>query len=164
MKNSKSSMGQIGPNLGISWDKRYGVEESKKRKEKLKQRMKDNDFGVGLKHSDEFKIKQAERLEGSKNHAWRGGISFDEYCKIFSVQEFKDMIKERDNNICLNPSCKRMKTYLVIHHIDYDKQNCDLKNLICVCNSCNSLANTNREWHKSWYQAILYRRYNYEYK
>ena len=125
--------------------------------------MKNNNFAVGMKHTDEFKIKMSERLEGSNNPAWRGGISYDEYCKIFSVQEFKDMIKERDGNKCLNPSCKKIKTYLVIHHIDYIKQNCDLNNLITVCNSCNSAANIDREWHKSWYQAILQKRYNYEY-
>ncbi len=48
---------------------------------------------------------------------------------------------------------------LVIQHIDYNKKNCKLSNLITVCSSCNGKANGNREWHTAWYKAIIHRRY-----
>lgn len=94
---------------------------------------------------------------------WRGGISCEPYCVDWSFKEFKDMIKERDGFKCLNPDCWRTTERLAIHHVDYNKKNCNVNNLITVCTSCNTRANTNRVWHKHWYQAILHKRYNYIY-
>jgi hypothetical protein len=101
---------------------------------------------------------------GSNHGRWKGGISYDEYCDIFGNLEFKDIIKNRDGYKCLNPYCNSKYSRLSVHHIDYNKKNCDKENLITLCISCNSKANTNRKWHKSWYQAIMYRRYNIIYK
>lgn len=101
---------------------------------------------------------------GDGNPCWRGGVSFEKYCEIWKDTEYKDFIKERDGYKCLNPYCnRRYLNYLNIHHIDYDKKNCHPNNLITVCVSCNSLANVDRKWHKAWYQAIMSKRYNYEF-
>ena len=60
----------------------------------------------------------------------------------------------------MNPDCNfKFNDRLVIHHIDYNKKNCNLNNLITLCRSCNAKANYNRDWHKSWYQAIMFKRY-----
>lgn len=96
---------------------------------------------------------------GSGNPSWQGGKSFEPYCPIWKDQEYKSDIRERDGNRCLNPYCYGNDNVLSIHHIDYDKKNCHPSNLITVCRSCNSRANTNRTWHKSWYKAIMYRRH-----
>ena len=85
------------------------------------------------------------------------------YCSEWDFKEFKDLIKYRDRFVCLNPDCWGTAGRLAIHHIDYNKKNCELRNLITICTSCNSRANTDREWYTSWYQAILSRRYNYKY-
>ncbi len=53
---------------------------------------------------------------------------------------------------------------MAIHHIDYDKKNCELKNLITLCINCNSKANFDREWHTSFYKRILSIRYGYTYE
>jgi len=99
---------------------------------------------------------------GSNSTNWRGGISFETYCAVWQDKEYKQDIRDRDGNKCLNPYCNSPnKKDLTIHHIDYDKHNCHFNNLITVCRSCNSRANYNRKWHKSWYQALLYRRYGY---
>ena len=96
-----------------------------------------------------------------KNHPnWKGGISCEPYCHEWSFKEFKDYIKERDGNKCLNPDCFGNIYRLCVHHIDYNKKNCGPENLITLCTSCNSRANKDREWHTAWYQAILYRRTN----
>ena len=80
--------------------------------------------------------------------------------------QFKQMIKDRDGNICLN--CGKTEEQngrrLTGHHIDYDKKECPPKNIITLCHSCNSSANYDREWHTAYYQAMLYRRYGYEYE
>ena len=99
---------------------------------------------------------------GENNPNWKGGISCEPYCYEWSFKEFKEYIKERDNNRCLNPDCWGNINRLSIHHIDYDKKNCGQENLITLCASCNSRANKDREWHKAWYSVILQRRYNYQ--
>jgi len=96
---------------------------------------------------------------GSNTPNWRGGITFDPYCEAWKDKEYKQGIMDRDGNVCLNPVCWNRDKVLTIHHIDYNKKNCKPSNLITVCRSCNSRANKDREWHKSWYQAILNNRY-----
>ena len=99
------------------------------------------------------------KFSGAGNPNWRGGLSYEPYCEIWT-SELKEYIKFRDGNVCLNPCCKsKNPSNLVVHHIDYDKKNCNQYNLITVCNTCNTEANFNRTWHKNWYTAIIYRRY-----
>jgi hypothetical protein len=92
---------------------------------------------------------------GSGNPSWKGGISCEPYCPVWTDREFKNDIKERDDYKCQNPDCWKTTNKLVLHHIDYDKKNCNPNNLITVCNSCNIRANKDREWHTAWYQAIM---------
>ena len=101
---------------------------------------------------------------GDKHWNWQGGKSFEGYCPIWKDKEFKLDILERDAYICLNPYCYKNDTVLSVHHIDYDKNNCHPSNLITVCRACNSRANYDRGWHKSWYQAIMYKRYGHVYE
>jgi len=98
-------------------------------------------------------------FSGNGNPNWRGGLSYEPYC-IDWTKEYKDYIKERDDYKCLNPCCYSANPKnIVVHHIDYKKKNCDPYNLITLCNTCNTQANFNRNWHQSWYNAIIYRRY-----
>jgi len=101
---------------------------------------------------------------GADNFNWKGGISFEPYCEAWKDREYKQDIRDRDGNRCLNPYCDSPnRNDLTIHHIDYDKKNCRPSNLITVCRSCNSKANTDRKWHRYWYNSIINRRYNYGY-
>jgi DNA-directed RNA polymerase subunit RPC12/RpoP len=97
---------------------------------------------------------------GNKNHQWQGGLSYEPYCEVWKDKEYKEDIKVRDGNKCLNPYCYSKKpNNLTIHHIDYNKKNCRPGNLITICRSCNGMANKDREWHRIWYQAIIKNRY-----
>ncbi len=96
---------------------------------------------------------------GSIHYNWKGGISCEPYCDVWLDKDFKQSIKERDGYQCLNPNCWGTSKRLTIHHIDYNKKNCDPSNLITLCASCNVRANKDRKWHKSWYNAILNKRY-----
>ena len=112
-----------------------------------------------------LKNKWTEAIEdgnrcGSNHPNWKGGISDNGYCSNFSNDDFRGMIFKRDGYKCLNPSCLKKSSRLTIHHIDYHKKHCELSNLITICVSCNSIANFEREWHESWYSAIVKRRYN----
>jgi len=99
------------------------------------------------------------KISGQGSPHWKGGISFEPYCEAWKDKEYKQDIKDRDGNKCLNPYCDSPnKNDLTIHHIDYNKKNCKPSNLITVCRSCNSKANTDSDWNKSWYNSILCKR------
>lgn len=104
-------------------------------------------------------INLSKQYQNYGNPNWNGGTSCEPYCFEWSSKEFKDFIKERDGNKCLNPDCCKNIHRLSVHHIDYNKKNCEPENLITLCSSCNSRANKDREWHKSWYKAIIQKRY-----
>jgi len=101
---------------------------------------------------------------GKDHYNWQGGISCEPYCDAWADKDFKESIKERDNYICQNPDCWGSSKKLTVHHIDYVKKNCSPTNLITLCNSCNSRANVDREWHTSWYQIIMNKKYGYCYE
>ncbi len=61
----------------------------------------------------------------------------------------KHLIKRRDNYTCRLCNDKTKNQDLHVHHIDYDKQNNDPKNLISLCNICHPKTNYNREKWKS---------------
>ena len=99
------------------------------------------------------------KMLGVKNPNWKGGISCEPYCDVWLDKEYKESIKERDGYMCLNPQCSKFSLRLCLHHINYNKKDCSPNNLITLCNSCNCQANFERLWHKSWYNAIINRRY-----
>lgn len=117
-------------------------------------------WNKGLKgcFSEEVLHKWTISRSGTRNHQWKGGISKEPYCIEFT-KELKDAIKERDEYTCKNPYCIGDNYNLVIHHINYIKKDCDWRNLITVCNSCNSKANNNRDYWQGIYSNIIGRLY-----
>lgn len=149
-----------------------GRKFSEEHKRKLSKAMKGNKFGLGHKHTEESKRKMSEVAKGKKrskefkrkmskfaklrvkekNPNWRGGISFEPYSADWT-ETLKRSIRERDNYICQLcgktqiEELEEIEKKLAIHHIDYDKKNCNPDNLITLCRNCNSKVNSNR---KSW--------------
>ena len=123
-----------------------------------------NNWGEGNRCPVCANISRSIKQSGENNSNWLGGLAYQEYCAVWKDNEYKYSIRERDGHKCLNPYCTIINPKrLHIHHINYNKKDCHFKNLITVCNSCNAKANKDRDWHQSWYQAILMRRYNYKY-
>lgn len=122
-----------------------------------------NDWQQGCRCRKCANINNSVRFSGSGSWNWQGGLSYEPYCPIWQDKEYKEDIKARDGYKCVNPHCGKENRRLVIHHIDYNKKNCEPKNLVTICNSCNVKANYDRDWHIAWYQAILSKRYNYKY-
>jgi len=97
-----------------------------------------------------------DNITGEGNVNWEGGVSRDEYCKEWYIKGFKEAIKKRDGYRCLNPLCDRIdQDDLTVHHIDYDKKNCEPTNLITLCRRCNIKANSDRKWFKDYYDTLL---------
>lgn len=153
---NKMSSNRRGKMVGCDNHNFGGLKESTKKK--LSNGMK------GRKASEKTKLKMSFKRKGTRlgpeNPMWCGGISCGDYC-VDWTDDLKILIKDRDGYKCLNPYCYKNDSKLVVHHIDYNKKNCNHTNLISVCSSCNSRANKDREWHKSWYKAILFMRYGY---
>jgi hypothetical protein len=122
-----------------------------------------HDWSHGYKCPFCSRIRQSIRQTGPGNPVWNGGTSYEPYCPIWSDKEYKKDIRLRDGNKCLNPTCNKKDSRLHIHHIDYNKKSCSPINVITLCGSCNTIANTDREWHIAWYQALMYMRYKYKY-
>lgn len=103
-------------------------------------------------------FKDSFSINGNPN--WQGGLSFKEYPQEFN-KNLKDYIRERDNYICKKcgkteqEELKKFNRVLSVHHIDYDKQNCNKNNLITTCNSCNNKINFNRNYWKEYFNNIL---------
>lgn len=52
---------------------------------------------------------------------------------------------------------------LSIHHIDYNKLNTIKENCVCLCNSCHTKTNFNREHWTKFFQSLMKERYGYDY-
>lgn len=131
----------------------YGREHTDQTKEKIGAKSK------GRFPSKETRRKMSLKRFGDKNANWKGGISTESYCFIWSNNEYKDFLYVRDKTkFCWNPQCEGRGTKEVLHHIDYNKKNCCPSNIIKVCNSCNSKANFNRRWWQAFYKEVMRRR------
>ena len=120
---------------------------------------------LGVVISKETRQKMSIIKKGPLSPTWKGGISCEPYCFIWSDEKYKQSIKDRDNNECQNPDCRHNCDHLTLglHHIDYIKKNCGPENLITLCNSCNGRANKNRNDWREFYQDIMIKKYGYKY-
>lgn len=140
-------------NLGL-------VNKGKKRSLEVRKKMsishKGKSSGMLGKHcSEERKRKISStkkgQCKGDKNSNWQDGKSFEFY-PIDWTDILRESIRKRDNYICqlcgihqdeLNNNRTRK---LDCHHIDYNKNNLDPKNLITLCRNCHLKTNFNRNY------------------
>jgi len=116
---------------------------------------------IGLQtHTEEWKQLNSEKMKGDKHPNWQGGISFIPYCSKFNKM-LKEEIRKRDNYTCqlCEKTQKDNKEKLTVHHIHYDKENCE-PDLITLCKSCNSKVNYNKEYYENYFMEIINDRFN----
>ncbi len=171
LKMSRSCIGEKHPLFG----KKHSVESKKKMSKSRKNVVYTNEWRrnlskacsgsknpfYGKKHSEKSRYKLS-LYKGPLSSGWKGGVSKEPYGFNWG-RDLKEYIKKRDGYKCMNLACWGKVKRLSVHHIDYNKKSCDTRNLITLCTSCNSRANTNRDWHELWYRIVMYRRYNYKY-
>ena len=62
------------------------------------------------------------------------------------TETLKRSIRERDHYQCQVCGKPQENRTLPIHHIDYNKKNCDPKNLITLCDGCHGKTNYRRKF------------------
>lgn len=116
-----------------------------------------NKPGVPLNLTEEQRRKYSERNKGEKNPmfgkcrefspVWRGGVTFEPYPFEYGVYWRKE-IKKRDKYTCQICGVSGFGK-VHVHHIDYNKKNCNPLNLITLCMSCHGRTKRDRDfWEK----------------
>ncbi len=125
------------------------------RSEEAKRKMSETHMGHEVSEETREKISKANkgRLAGPKNPNWIDGRSKLPYPPEWTTR-FRRSIRERDGNYCHYPGCDATKG-LCIHHIDYDKMNCNPLNLITLCNTHNVKVNGNRDYWEEYFSKYL---------
>lgn len=78
--------------------------------------------------------------KGEKNLNWKGGIS--KYPSEWTG-EIRRQVFAKFGNCCQDCNKKGIRrTDLVVHHVDFDKKNCNLENLTLLCRHCHMI----RHW------------------
>ena len=165
MKNNKLVLGKrwkvkdtskyIGNNNGNGGKGRNLSEEHKK-----KIGISNKGKNLGKKHTKDTRRKMSEAQRAEKNHNWQNGKSFEPYDKYWT-DTLKDSIRERDGHICrlcnksfMDEFFKRhRKKSFPVHHIDYNKKNCNPDNLITLCDQCHGKTNYKREYWLNYFKV-----------
>jgi len=107
---------------------------------------------MGKLKSAEHKKHISESKIGEYNPCWQGGISKLPYTQDWQ-EDLKDAIRKRDGFTCQLCGVKQpeLNRLLAVHHIDYDKENCDPRNLISLCNSCHAKTGYERRGWKIYF-------------
>jgi 5-methylcytosine-specific restriction endonuclease McrA len=121
---------------------------------------------IGIKRTEETKKKMSETRiklglsKGKNNFFWKNGMSRIPY-SLEWTEQLKKQIRKRDNYECQNCNITEEEhlivigTNLQIHHIDYNKENCQKDNLITLCKQCNLRANSNRNYWTDYFQEKI---------
>jgi len=100
----------------------------------------------GKRHSKKSKKKMSISAGGTGNP-----YETNKYPEKF--YKIRDLIRNRD--LCKCKKCNKNKDYrkLDVHHIDYNKENNKMENLITLCQTCHIKTNWNRDY---WYAYFTY--------
>ena len=183
VREKLSNFMKANPNKGQFKKGQIPFNKGKKFFKEIKQKMSKIAIGrvssfKGKKHSEESKLKNRLsklgkpnfKIRGKKNGmygkignlspAFNGGMSKDKYPKKFN-STLKGDIRRRDNYECQlctiteREYLEQKGIKLSIHHIDYNKENCEEYNLITLCQKCNIKVNSNRDYWFSYFTYIL---------
>ena len=100
--------------------------------------------------TDEIRKHIGDAQRGERSNFWKGGKWKEKYPVEWS-KVLREKIRQRDNYLCqmcgsgIGQDNLKFKTHSV-HHIDYNKNNLNLNNLITLCHSCHQKTNFNREY------------------
>lgn len=95
-----------------------------------------------------------EARSGEKSWLWRGGTSRLPYSPDWT-KALCLSIRERDRYTCRLCGKRQGDHTFPVHHIDYDKKNCDSMNLVTLCRGCHSRTNVHREAWLAFFRVLM---------
>jgi 5-methylcytosine-specific restriction endonuclease McrA len=164
---NKSHTGRVGPNKGKKLDDNWrrnlsishkGYKPTKQHRENISKATKGR---KGTPMSEETKKKISDSYggwnNGSKSHLWKGGVHLSPYSSDWTGS-LRESIRTRDNLICQECGVHQdeLERRLDVHHIDYNKENCNPSNLISLCRICHILTNGNRTYWTNYFNRNKY--------
>ena len=100
----------------------------------------EEDEGRGKYCSSSCKYKARGEIVRGENHpSWNNGSSFEPY-GLEWTEDLRLRVRQRDNYTCAICGLNG----IIVHHVDYDKTNNALSNLIVLCARCHGVTNFNR--------------------
>jgi len=152
---------RLHPNAVSKWQR--GRKLSKVTREKISLSVKRahvegrlNTLHFRKQHSLFMKKRFANRLNnpwygrrGKLSPVWNGGSSFEPYDAKFN-DELKEAIRNRFKRLCMMCFKPEGKIKLVVHHIDYDKKNNFITNLVPLHNKCHVKTNNGKVNRLNW--------------
>jgi hypothetical protein len=97
---------------------------------------------------------------GAKSSNWQNGKSFEKYSEKWT-RALKREVRWRDGFQCVEcgtPESECLRK-LDIHHIDYNKRNVHINNLVSLCGHCHRRTNFDRDfWKKHFEEKTAQRR------
>jgi len=120
----------------------------------------------GYIFSEKSKAKISRAFAGEKNPNWQGGKSFEPY-SLDWTKTLRLAIRQKDGFICQKcgviekEHLEKFNRVLAVHHIDYNKKNCNSNNLITMCTSCNAKVNYKREYWKLYFKGLRLKKFGY---
>ena len=106
---------------------------------------------MSMKQRKIISISRLGKFKGKNNPNWKGGIAIVKYPAEYFQR--RDIIKERDNFTC--QKCLVTTKQLDVHHIDYNKKNNNIFNLITLCHTCNNNCNSNRKYQEWQWKVFM---------
>jgi hypothetical protein len=154
------SIAHTGVKLSEKTRKAMSVAHTGKKRKSFSEetRRKMSNSHNGVYPSEETRGKLSLWQIGENNSNWNNGSSFEPYPISFN-KAFKRFVRNYYGNVCINcgKTPEENGKKLTVHHYDYDKNS---KKCVPTCSSCNSIANTNREFWEDWYTEIINEFYN----
>lgn len=166
-KMSKARKGKEPWNKGIKGATKYWLGKKrpeitgknhpgfgKKMGDETRKKMSDSKKGKKLSEAHKIKLSEAHRGKhtAEKSNFWMGGIYKNPYPSNWS-NTLRRAIRERDNYQCRLCGKNQEDVAFPVHHIDYNKENCNPDNLATLCRCCHSKTNSNRKY---WIKYFKY--------
>ena len=157
VKNRSSKKGKTAEEIyGVVEAQRLAENKSKKMKGKCKGQERPTMRG---ENNPMHRPEQKVRMLGSNNPSWQGGISEQLYSEDWT-ETLRESIRQRDSYICqlCGKHQEQDRVLFSVHHIDYNKENNDPKNLITLCVSCHGKTGFNRNKWMNFFTTYLSRK------
>ena len=175
-KLSENRKGKNNPRWGKEpWNKGFTKETNEaikitgERHSVILKRLYQAGIEIGFKMNNKTKSQYQnghEGMKGKENPSWIDGRSYEPYTKEFNNKK-KDRIRKRDNYICQRCGgtqeleLQEFGRRLDVHHLDYNKKNCNDRNLVALCRQCNLFVNQNREYWERYFKKKVARNYKF---